>query len=485
MKHDRLEKAFILIRILAMLIGFIPVIMIFPFAAALLLRETKMIFAFAFPMIIITAFSLAGFFSIYKKKPRLDAKDGFLLVFLTWVLASIAGAIPFYIYGLDFYSSIFESACTFATTGGTTIFDIESLPRSLLLWRSIAHWFGGIGIILVSVALLPILGVGGFQLIKAEETGPEKEKITPKVTATAQLLLLFYSVLTVILFALYLLGGMELFDALCQSLATMATGGVSIKNQGLAAYNSAFIEAVTTFFMLIASVNFSLYYLLMRGKIRDIMNSTELKVYIAIFLAASVSITVSLIPVYGSFSNAFRYASFQSASILSTAGYTTANYEQWTGFAKMMIFCLMFIGGCSGSTAGGIKVIRHAVLWKQIRSEMQNIIYPNGIFNVYINKRVGRKDVVYSVAGFIFIYFFVMAIVTLITAASGIDLFSSLSASLSIISNIGVGFGVIGPERNYSVFAPHIKLIFSFVMIAGRLEMWTVFILFTKDYWRK
>jgi trk system potassium uptake protein TrkH len=302
---------------------------------------------------------------------------------------------------------------------------------------------------------------------------------------TAQLLWIVYGILTLTLFGLYLFGGMGWFDALCQSLTTMATGGVSIKNSGLAFYNSSFIEAGTAVFMLIAGVNFSLYYRLLHGKFRDIVNNTEVKVYFGIFLTASLIITLSLVPVYGSASNAFRYASFQSASILTTAGYTTANFDHWPGIAKMVIFLLMFIGGCSGSTAGGIKVIRHVVLWKQARSEMQNIIYPHGVFNVHINKRLGRKDVVYSVAGFLFIYFFVIIVVTLMTAASGVDLFSSFSATLSIINNIGVGFGAIGPEYNYSIFADHIKWIFSFVMIAGRLEMWTAVILFTRVYWRK
>jgi len=486
MKKNQFNKLFTLVRLLIVLLGFIPVIMIFPFVMAVLSGEKTMIFAFAAPMSVITILSLLCLVSIYKKKLNLNAKDGFLLVFLTWILASFAGAIPFASCGLGFSDAFFESACTFATTGGTTINDIEALPRSLLLWRSIAHWFGGIGIILVSVALLPVLGIGGFQLIKAEETGPEKDKITPKITITAQLLLLFYSVLTLILFALYLYGGMGWFDALCQSLATMATGGVSVKNSGLAAYNSPFIEAVTIVFMLIAGSNFNLYYSLLRGKFRNIADNTEIKVFLGIFLTASILITVSIVPIYGSVSNAFRYASFQSASMLSTAGYATlTNFDQWPSFAKTVIFCLMFIGGCSGSTAGGVKVIRYVVLWKQARSELQSIIYPNGVFNIQINKRVGRKDVVYSVSGFIFIYFSVIALVTLITAASGIDLFSSFSAAVSIISNIGVGFGAVSPEHNYSIFADHIKWLFSFVMIAGRLEMWTVFVLFTRVYWRK
>jgi len=483
--NRRIKKTFILIRVLAALLGFIPVIMIFPLIMSIVLGETTMIRAFASPMLVISTLALISFRSLRRKKLNLNAKDGFLLVFVTWVLASFIGAIPFQFWGLSFSDSLFESACTFATTGGTTIGNVEALPRSLLLWRSIAHWFGGIGIILVSVALLPILGVGAFQLIKAEETGPEKEKITPKITVTAKLLWLAYSVLTMILFCLYFFGGMNWFDALCHSLTTMATGGVSVRNGGIASYNSGFIDAVTTVFMLLASLNFTLYYRLLHGKFRDIRNSTEVRVYLGIFIIAALIITFSLIPVYGSISSALRYASFQTASILSTAGYAVANFELWPGIAKMVLFGLMFIGGCSGSTAGGIKVIRHVVLWKQMTSELRRLIYPQGVFSIQINKRVGRKDVIYGVAGFVFMYFFVVMVVTLITAASGIDLFSSFSAALSITGNIGVGFGAIGPQHNYSIFADHIKWLFSFVMIAGRLEMWTVFVLFTRVYWRR
>jgi len=483
--NRRIKKTFILIRVLAALLGFIPVIMIFPLIMSIVLGETTMIRAFASPMLVISALALISFRSLRRKKLNLNAKDGFLLVFVTWVLASFIGAIPFQFWGLSFSDSLFESACTFATTGGTTIGNVEALPRSLLLWRSIAHWFGGIGIILVSVALLPILGVGAFQLIKAEETGPEKEKITPKITVTAKLLWLAYSVLTMILFCLYFFGGMNWFDALCHSLTTMATGGVSVRNGGIASYNSGFIDAVTTVFMLLASLNFTLYYRLLHGKFRDIRNSTEVRVYLGIFLTAALIITFSLIPVYGSISSALRYASFQTASILSTAGYAVANFELWPDIAKMVLFGLMFVGGCSGSTAGGIKVIRHVVLWKQMTSELRRLIYPQGVFSIQINKRVGRKDVIYGVAGFVFMYFFVVMVVTLITAASGIDLFSSFSAALSITGNIGVGFGAIGPQHNYSIFADHIKWLFSFVMIAGRLEMWTVFVLFTRVYWRR
>ena len=474
-----------LARLLLALLGFIPVIMLFPLVMAIASGEGKMIFSFALIMFVTIILALISFFSLRRKRLNLNAKDGFLIVFSVWVLASFIGAIPFYHWGLNFTDAFFESACTFATTGASTISDVEALPRSLLLWRSIAHWFGGIGIILVSVALLPLLGVGGFQLIKAEETGPEKEKITPKVAVTAKLLFLVYSVLTLILFILYLIGGMDWFDAVCQSLATLATGGINVKNKGLAAWNSAFIEGVTTVFLLLAGINFNLYCRVLQRKFIEIKNNVEVKAYLGIFAAAAIIITISLVPVYGSVSSAFRYASFHSASILSTAGSSTANFEQWPSVAKMVLFILMFAGGCSGSTAGGIKIIRHVILWKQVKNETLRMLYPQGVFRIQINNRVGRNDVVYGVSGFIFMYLFVIMIVTLITAASGIELFTSLSAALSITGNIGAGFGIIGPGHNFNIFADHIKWLFSFVMLAGRLEMWTVFILFTRIYWRK
>jgi trk system potassium uptake protein len=483
--QKRQNKFFILARLLLAILGFIPVIMLFPLIMAIVSGEEKMVFSFASVMLIIIILALASFLSLKRKKLNLNAKDGFLIVFAVWVLASFTGAVPFYLWGLNFTDSFFESACTFATTGATTIGNIETLPRSLLLWRSIAHWFGGIGIILVSVALLPLLGVGGFQLIKAEETGPEKEKITPKITVTAKLLFLVYSVLTLLLFILYLFGGMNWFDAVCQSLTALATGGINVKNKGLAEWDSAFIDGVTTIFLLLAGINFNLYCRMLQRKFIEIKNNIEVKAYLGIFAIAALIITISLTPVYGSVISAFRYAAFQCASVLSTSGNTTVNYEQWPSLARMVIFILTFIGGCSGSTAGGIKVIRHVILWKQIKNETQRMLYPQGVFRIQINNRVGRNDIVYGVSGFIFMYLFVIMIVTLITAASGIDLFSSFSAALSITGNIGVGFGAIGPGHNFSAFADHIKWLFSFVMLAGRLEMWTVFILFTRIYWRK
>ena len=485
MKQKRLAKQFILLRVLAALLGFIPVIMIPPLIMAAALGERVMIRAFAFPILGIIVPALPCFCSLRKKKLNLNARDGFMLVFVTWALASLIGSVPFRMAGLSFSDAVFESACTFATTGGTTVGDLEALPRSLHLWRSLAHWFGGIGIVLIAVAFMPLLGVGGFQLIKAEVPGPEKEKITPKVAVTAKLLCTAYGILTLTLFGLYLAGGMGRFDALCHSLTTMASGGASTRNAGLAAFDSPFIDGVSTVFMLLAGLNFNLYYRLLRGKFSDLRNNTEARAYLAIFVIAAGIITLSLLPVYGSAAGALRYAAHQTASVLSTTGTAVTDYEAWPGIAQMVLFGLMFIGGCSGSTAGGVKVIRHVVLWKQMGNELRRLIYPSGVFSVQLNKRVGRKDVIYGVAGFFMLYITIIAAVTLITAAAGIDLFSSFSAALSITGNVGAGFGVIGPAGNYGGFPSHIKWLFSFVIIVGRLELWTVCVLFSPAYWRK
>ncbi|MDR2629360.1 MAG: TrkH family potassium uptake protein [Spirochaetaceae bacterium] len=479
-------KIFMFLRILFFLLGILALIMAPALIMALAFKETSMIRAFALTMAFALAAAVPTQFSRKKTSLRFSAQNGFLLVTLTWILISLMGAIPYYLagMGISFTDALFESSCGFATTGATTIYNIEALPRSLLFWRAMTHWIGGMGIILLTVALMPLFGVGAFQLIKAETPGPEKEKVTPKITATAKILWLVYGSLTVTLTGLYLLGGMNWFDALCHALVVIASGGVSTKNNGLRFYNSAFIDGVTTVFMLLAGINFNLYYRLIRGKIRDLSFNSEVRAYGIIFIVAAGIVTFSLVPVYGSVGSALRYASYQTASILSTTGSVIADYEAWPALAQAVLFGLMFIGGCSSSTAGGVKVVRLVVLFKQAGNELRRIINPRGIFSVRLNRKVGRKDVVYGVAGFIFLYMIVIVLVTLITAASGTGIFSSFCAALAMTGNAGVGFGAAGPSAHYGTFPDHIKWLFSLVMIAGRLELWTVFILFSPEYWK-
>ena len=475
-----------MIRLLAMIIGGVTFLMLPSLITCLVLGEASMVRAFLVPFVIGLILVLSSALFIPGTPLGIRQRDGFLLVFLTWIFASLAGSLPYLLspLNIDIIDAIFESTCGFATTGATTFFDVEALPRSLLLWRSMSHWAGGMGIILLTVALLPLLGVGGFQLIKAEAPGPEKEKLTPRITASAKILWGVYCIFTIILALLYRLGGMEWFDAVCHSFSIMATGGVSTKNAGFGFYNSPFIDWVTVIFMILGGLNFNMYYRIVRGKFRDLVQSTESRVYLSIFIFASLIIALDLLPRYGSFGEALRFGAFQTASILTTTGNARTDYTTWPSLAQSVLLCLMFIGGCSASTSGGIKVIRWTVLFKQAWNELRRLLYPQGVFSIQLNKKVGRKDVVYGVAGFVFLYFMIIGLTTLVTASAGYDIFSCFSAALSITGNIGAGFGAIGPLRNYSSFPSYLKLFYSLVMIAGRLELWTVFILFSPEYWK-
>jgi trk system potassium uptake protein TrkH len=473
-------------RFLAIIIGGMTSLMLPSLVAALVLKEYVIVRAFLIPILTGLIVALPSALFIRKAPLSLRPRDGFLLVFLVWIFSSFIGSLPYYFSRLNmtFCDSIFESACGFATTGATTLSDIEIMPRPLLLWRSMSHWAGGMGIILLTVALMPLLGVGGFQLVKAETPGPEKDKLTPRINNTAKTLWIFYCIFTAILAVLYRIGGMEWFDAVCHSFAIMATGGVSTKNSGFAFYNSAFIDWVTVIFMILEALNFSLYYRVIQKKFSDFAHNTETRAFFFIFIVAALIISLSLVSQYGSFADALRFGSFQAASILTTTGNARADYTVWPSLAQAILLCLMFIGGCSGSTAGGVKVIRHTVLFKQAWNELRRILYPQGVFSIQLNQKVGRKDVVYGVAGFVFLYFLIVGITTLFTAAAGFDIFSSFSAALSIIGSIGIGFGAVGPFKNFSMFPGYLKLFYSLVMIAGRLELWTVLVLFTPEYWK-
>jgi trk system potassium uptake protein TrkH len=265
----------------------------------------------------------------------------------------------------------------------------------------------------------------------------------------------------------------------------MASGGVSVRNQGIASYNSAFIETVSMVFMLLAGLNFNIYHRLAKGNFAEAAGNTEGRAYLLIFFVAAAALAISLIPHYGSVGSALRYGAFQAASILSTTGQTAADYTAWPAFSQAVVFCLMFVGGCSGSTAGGVKVIRHAVLWKQSGSEMRRILYPQGVFSIHLNKKVGRKDVVYSVTSFVFLYAAVVFLVSLAGSLSGLDVFSAFNAAVAAVSNLGIGFGAVGPGHNFGQFPDRLKWIYAFAMIAGRLELWTVLTLLSPEYWRR
>jgi len=475
------------LRLLAIITGGVLFFMIPALVTAIVQGESAMVRAFLIPLAPGLVLVVSALIFIPKKNLGLRPRDGILLVFMSWILASLVGSLPYFLSGLDvhFTDAFFESTSGFTATGATTFRDVEVLPRSVLLWRSTTHWAGGMGFVVLSVALLPLLGIGGFQLIKAEIPGPEKDsKITPRVAEMAKILWLVYCSFTVILLLLYRLGGMDWFDAVCNSFVIIATGGPCTKNAGFAFYHSPFIEWVTAIFMIFGALNFNLYYRIVRGRFREFVDNTEIRAFFTILIVGTAIITLNILPKYGSFGQALRLGAFEMSAYLSSTGISLTDYTAWPSLSQGVLFCLMFVGGCSASTAGGIKIIRWTVLFKQAGNELRRILYPQGVFSIQLNRKVGRKDVVYGVAGFIFLYFTVAAFATLVTAAAGYDLFSSFITSLSMIGNIGNGFGVISPGHSYSDFPGYLKLLYSLLMIGGRLELWGVFVLLMPGYWR-
>lgn len=481
-------KVFIFLKLIFIILAIIGISFLFPIITALACGEFQVIPAFLIPMILSIGIGLF-FFLKNKNQTRLNfsTRNVFLFVALVWVAISLFGAVPLFLSGAipNFINAIFESASGFSTTGATILSEVESLPRSINLWRCEMHWLGGMGIIALTVALLPLLGVGGFQLIKAESTGPDKGKFTPKMASTAELLWFLYFGFTLIHAIALKICGMDVIDSISYAFSTLGTGGFATKNSSIASYNSFAIEMVCAVFMFLAGINFSLYFFLFTRKFDEIKKNSELKVYVSIFFIATALITVFLVPKYGSILQAFRYAFFQVGTIMTTTGYATADYLLWSSAAQFFLFLLFFTGGCAGSTSGGFKVIRWVILGKQAKNEMLRMLHPHGVFSIRLNGKAGRKDLVYNVSAFVFVYFALIFVTTLFGAVSGLDVFTAFTGSISMIGNIGPAFGELGPSANYGFLHPALKLWYTFAMIAGRLEIYNLIIFFLPEYWEK
>ena len=433
-------------------------------------------------------FLIMDFFSRKDEKPFLTNRDGFLLVTLSWVSASALGALPFILSGYipSYIDAFFETVSGFTTTGSSILTNIEAMPRALLLWRATTHWLGGMGIVVLLVAVLPALGFSAIRIMEAEAPGPSVDRITPHISSTAKTLWLIYLGLTILETLLLCIGGMSLFDAICHAFATMATGGFSTKNTSLAHYNSGFIQWVVTIFMFLAGTNFTLHYHLLKGKIGSFFKDTEFKVYLSIFVIASVIIAADLLNagLYHSLGQSLRFSAFQVSSILTTTGFATADFGAWPAASQAILFILMFIGGCAGSTGGGIKVIRIVVLFKMAATEMRYVANPRGVYTIFLGNKALRKNVIYDIAALVFLYFAFFFVSVIVISFSGVDLLSSATAVIANLGNIGPGLGKVGPTFNYAFFPWWAKLWLSFAMLVGRLEVYTVLVLFSKKFWR-
>lgn len=478
-----MQTIFVFVRIFAIILSIIGTSFLLPVAVAFFYGEYSAILPFLIPMAASWIFGAAFYFPGKKTPVKLGTKSVFVFVSFAWIAISFFGAIPLYAGGWigDFTSAVFEAVSGFTTTGATVLADVEILPRSVNLWRMEMHWLGGMGIIALTTAVLPLLGVGGFALVKAESTGPEKGKITPKMANTAKALWGIYLALTILQTVILMFCGMDFVDALSHTFSTLGTGGFSSKNASIGGFNSLSAEIVCTVFMFLAGVNFSLYFYAITRKFSELKNNSEFKAYISIFVTVIICLALSLVRYYGGFAKALRYASFQVASIMTTTGFVTADFLQWPSVSQFFIFLLFFIGGCSGSTAGSFKVIRWVILAKKARVEMLKMIHPHGVFTVRVNGSAGREDLVLNIASFVFVYFCLAFISTFAATLGGIPLFESFTASLSMLGNIGPAFG---PFADYGWIPTFLKWIFSFMMIAGRLEIYNLIILFTKDFWK-
>jgi len=463
--------------------------MIFPALFAVYYKEYNVLKVFILTIIFISIISFIILFLLRNmRSDAMSTRDGFLFVTFSWILASLVGALPFYFSGAipSFTDAYFETISGFTTTGASILTAIEPLPKSILFWRSLTHWLGGMGIVVLTVAILPLLGIGGLQLIRAEAPGPTVDKITPRIAETAKILWLIYCGFTILETVLLMFGGMDLFDALTHTFATLATGGFSTKNASVGHFNSGFIDAVITTFMVLAGVNFILHFRLVTGRINHLFRDTEFKAYIGIFLVATIVMTFNLYSaqIYDSIATSFRFASFQAATMITTTGFATANYEKWPFFSQIILFILMFVGGCSGSTGGGIKVIRIVTLLKQGLNEMKYLIHPRGIFTLRISGKTIKKDITYAISGFFFLYIVMLLLITAIIATSNNDLLTCFTTALATVGNIGPGFGKVGPAENYAFYPDYIKWVLNFAMLVGRLELYTVLILFTPGFWK-
>ena len=475
------------IKILSLLMLIVSSTFLIPIIVALVYKEYHCVKVFTIPMLITWLVSLIFLIAFRKNKENLSIRSNFAITACCWIFSSLLGSIPLYFSGYfpSFTDAFFESVSGFTTTGATILSNVEILPISINVWRCQMHWLGGMGIVALTVALLPLLGVGGFQLIKAETTGPEKSKMTAKITMTAKILWFIYLGFTVLEFICLLIAGMSVTDAMCYSFSTLGTGGFATKNASVAAYNSVAIEWIICIFMILSGVNFSLYFYLLTGRVRDFFKNTELKAYIGILFTAILIITIYILPQTENLKEAIRLAAFQSAAIMTTSGFATADYELWVPVAQLVLFFLMFVGGSSGSTGGGVKVIRWVILGKQMHNETKRMLHPHGVFRVRLNGEVGRKDVIYNVAAFFFLYFMLVVITSFVVASSGVDLLTSFTTALSAIGNIGPGFGQIGPTENMGFLVPGVKWWLCFAMIAGRLELYTMLLFLFPDYWKK
>lgn len=441
--------------------------------------------AFLMSTTVILLLGLAGYV-LSPKGGSVRYREGFMIVGVGWLLVSMLGAFPFMLYGTfdSFVDAFFEAASGFSTTGATVLQDIESQPHGILFWRAMTHWLGGMGILVLVLAILPTIGVGGFRIFKTESPGPMPGKLVSKVGETARILYTIYFVFSLIELLALKLVGMGWFDAVTHTFATMGTGGFSTRNASVGAFANPGAEWLISGFMLLASINFALYYEMVKGDRKSLFRDSELRLFLVIVATAVLAITIDAGHLFTSVFEALRYAVFQVTSIISTTGFVTDDYQRWPELSKGIILLLTFIGACAGSTGGGIKVIRVQILFKYIRRTLHRLIHPQAVIPLRVAGRAISEDTVQKVLGFIVVYLVVFVTMSLVLLTQGMDLTSSTSAVAASLGNVGPGFGMVGPATTYAALTDLTKVLLSLAMILGRLEIYTILVMLVPAFWR-
>lgn len=474
----------IIIYVIGSVLKFEAAFLVLPCITAVVYRE-KSGFAFLFTALLCL---FSGLLATHKKPKHnvFYAKEGFVTVSLCWIVLSIFGALPFVLNGEipNIEDALFETISGFTTTGSTILTDVEVLSRCSLFWRSFTHWIGGMGVLVFVLAVLPLTGGGSHMyLMRAESPGPSVNKLVPRVKNTARILYGIYIAITLLEIMLLLFGGMPLFDALTASFGTVGTGGFGIKNDSFAGY-SAYSQTIVTIFMILCGINFNIYYLILCKKPGQAFRSEELRNYLFIILAATLLITFNIRHIFTGIEG-FRHAVFQVASIITTTGFATVDYNGWPQLSRNILLFLTFFGACAGSTGGGIKISRLSISFKTIKKELFSIVHPRSVKKIKMDGQPIEHEVLRSVNVFMAAYLMIIVISSLLVSLDNFDTVTTFTSVVTTLNNVGPGLELVGPAGNFSMFSPFSKLVFMFNMLAGRLEIFPMLILFLPDTWKK
>lgn len=472
--------------VLGKMLGVEALVLCIPAAVSLIYGETSDMAAFG-----ITSAVLCVFFLLFgRKKPengRIYGKDGLVIVAAAWILWSVFGALPFYLSREipSYVDALFETVSGFTTTGSTILTDIEALSYGMNFWRCLTHWIGGMGVLVFVMVVTSLDDKSSMHLMRAEVPGPEADKLVPKARETAKLLYAMYLALTVAEIIFLLAGGMNLYDSIIHSFSTAGTGGFANHNSSVAYYDSAYIDGVITVFMILFGINFNMYFLLLIKDVKSVWKNEEVRAYLGIIVAATLVITCNVLSIYKESLKAFRYSIFQVASIITTTGFATADFNLWPELSKCILLLIMVIGACAGSTGGGVKVSRFLILWKSILKQVKGMLHPKSVNVVKVNGKKISNETLQGVYAYFSAYVFVFGISVLLVALDNFDFATTISGVLTTLSNVGPGISRVGPIENFQSFSVLSKIVFSMDMLIGRLEIFPFLMICSPSFWRK